>query len=66
MENMSLQKTEIKKFQDQVSDLQDQIKRKYSTHTIELQISKKLTESFQKSLQESSIGNMIGRVKEII
>ena len=44
MENMSLQKTKNKKLQYQLSNLQEQFKRKYSTHATELQISKKLNE----------------------
>jgi len=46
--------------------LQDQIKRAESNHLVEMQRAKTLIEALQKSDKESSIGNTLGRVKEII
>lgn len=66
MESVNLQTEEIKRLETQVNVMQDQIKRVESTHSVEMQRSRTLIEKFHKSEKESSIGNTLGRVKEII
>jgi len=46
--------------------MQDQIKRSENNHLVEMQRAKALIEKLQKSEKESSIGNTLGKVKEII
>lgn len=66
MEGTNLQTDEIKRLKTQVSVLQDQIKRDESNHLVEMQRANTLIEKLQKSEKESSTGNTLGRVKEII
>lgn len=66
MEGMNLQNEEIRRPESQVSVLHDQIKRVEDNHLVEMQRAKALIEKLQKSEKESSIGNTLVRVKEII
>jgi len=66
MEGMNLHTKEIKRLKTQVIVLQDQIKRAESDHSVEMQRPRTLIERLQKLKKESSIGNTLGRVKEII
>ena len=63
---MSIPEEEIKKLQDQVQLLQYQKSKDESSHVDQAQRAKKLIERFQKEQKESSIGNTLGQVKEII
>jgi len=66
MESMNLQIEEIKRLETQFNDFQDHIKRVESAHSVEMRRARTLIEKLQKSEKEPSIGNTLGRVKEII
>lgn len=61
MECMNLQTEEIKRLENQVNVLQDQIKRGESNHLVEMQRAKTLIEALQKSEKESSTRNTLGK-----